>query len=222
MQKATIRYTIIILALGILSVLYAEDNATDMETNTGIEVAQEENRNSIAYKCNSVFESRKNELLDVLDRIDDEKQVLESLNSATKNILDRKSRSLDKKENFLLEKEKKVNVKLARLKALVKKNEKILKEIKDVLNNKITEAYSKMGASKAANILNEMDFEKAAGILFNLEPKSMSNILAKMEAASASEVTLIIKRGPPFKTDINTFAIKKPENIEKALQKDFE
>ena len=211
----------------LLSIIFISPLLLAQETNSTTTIqpmnrlSDEENKQSVGYRCNVVFENRKSELLSILDSIDDEKQSLETANQATKDILNRKSNSLNKKEDFLNEKEKKVNVKLARLQALVEKNQQILKQIKEVLSNKVTEAYAKMGASKAANILNAMDFEKAAGILFNLDPKAMSNILAKMEADKASEVTLIIKRGPPFKTDINKFAIKNPEGIEKALQDDF-
>ena len=201
------------LLMIISSLLWATEN------NGTIRLTDEDNKDSVGYRCNVVFENRKGELLTILDSIDEEKQKLETANQATKNILDRKANSLNKKEDFLTEKEKKVNVKLARLQALVEKNQQILKQIQEVLRNKVTEAYAKMGASKAANILNAMDFEKAAGILFNLDPKAMSNILAKMEAQKASEVTLIIKRGPPFKTDINKFAIKKSREYRKSFKR---
>jgi flagellar motility protein MotE (MotC chaperone) len=173
------------------------------------------------FKCNRVFESRKNELVELLDSINDKKQILESINNATKSVLERKAKSLAKRKINLDEKEKIVNTKIRRLQAAIKRNERILKEIKSILENRITKTYTKMGAAKAAAILDIMENDEAAGILFLLKPKVMSNVLSKMTPQKASVVTLLIKQGPPFKKDTTRYAIKKPDILEKAIKEDF-
>ena len=135
--------------------------------------------------------------------------------------MDRKSKSLDKRKIVLDKKEKIVITKLTRLNQAIEKNKQILKEIREAILNKIIEAYTKMSPAKAAAILASMESGESASILFLLKPKVMSNILAKMDAIKASNVTLLIKKGPPFKKDERTFAIKKPAGIEKAIEQDF-
>ena len=177
---------------------------------------------SITFKCNQVFENRKQELVQILDGIHDEKQVLESLNEASKSVLERKEIALAEKEKRLKEQEKIIDIKTARLNQLIAENQRILDEIKELIENKIRDTYSKMSPSKAAGILDTMEDAKAAGILFLLKPKDLSSILAKMTPTKASIATELIRQGPPFKADISSFAIKTPDGIEKAIEADFQ
>jgi flagellar motility protein MotE (MotC chaperone) len=60
-----------------------------------------------------------------------------------------------------------------------------------------------MKDKKAAAILDKMPRDKAATILFTLTPKKISKIMAKMNPVNASEVTLLLKAGPPFDQNIS-------------------
>ena len=81
---------------------------------------------------------------------------------------------------------------------LLKKNEEIVKELKAMTSDKVGEAYGKMKDQAAADVLSAMDRADAASIMYSLSPKKISAIMAKMEPAAASEITLLIKQGPPF------------------------
>ena len=176
---------------------------------------------SITFKCNQVFENRKQELVQILDNIHDEKQVLESLNEASRSVLERKEKALAEKEKRLEEQQKIIDIKTIRLNQLIVENQRILDEINELIENKIRDTYSKMSPSKAASILDTMEDSNAAEILFLLNPKVLSNVLAKMGPAKASIATKLIKDGPPFREDISSFAIKTPDGIEKAIKADF-
>ncbi|MBW6488464.1 MAG: PDP protein, partial [Sulfurimonas sp.] len=79
-------------------------------------------------------------------------------------------------------------------KKLLKKNEEILKEIKEIKMDKMAQTFAKMKAASAANVLSEMDIEEAASILSSLKPATIGTILSKMDAQKASELTLILAK----------------------------
>jgi len=176
---------------------------------------------AISFKCNRIFESRKSELVELLDTIKDEKQAIKSVNEASRTILNKKSQSLDKRKNLLDKQEKILNVKLARLNRNIQTNNNILKQITNKLLTKLSTAFTKMSPAKAAGILDKMEDGEASSLLFLLKPKVMSNILSKMKPKKSASVTLLIKQGPPFRKNIKTYAIKKPNLIEKAIEEDF-
>jgi hypothetical protein len=95
-------YKIILIFIIIPIYSYAEIVNISKKTNT-------------TFKCNRVFESRKSELVELLDNINDKKQILESINDATKAVLDRKAKSLNKRKTSLDKKEKILNIKITRL-----------------------------------------------------------------------------------------------------------
>jgi len=152
--------------------------------------------------CNKVFEERKHELLAEIEKIDEKQQALESLQLATKKML-------DKKEAKLADKEADINASLVKIQQIKKnveemdkRNKKALDEIKVAKDDKITASFEKLGA-KAAPILEEMinsnELERATSILFNLKAKAIANVLKKMDPVKAGEMTVLLKKGPPFR-----------------------
>ncbi len=148
--------------------------------------------------CNKIFELRKKEIAKELERIDEQVQSLEALRSANEELL-------LKKETQLLKKEEEVKASLLKVEAIKKdtlalyeKNKKVLTDIKDAKDDKLSQTYLKMKDSKAAAILDNMKQSEAALILFNLSPKKISKIMAKMDPQNASTVTKLLSDGPPF------------------------
>ena len=152
--------------------------------------------------CNKIFDLRKHEITRELERIEEEKQSLEALKSANEALI-------LKKETQLLEKEEAVNTTLAQVSqikkdtlAVYEDNKKMLADIKEAKDDKLSKTYLKMKDAKAAAILDNMKQSEAALILFNLTPKKISKIMAKMDPLNASGITNILVDGPPF--DVNS------------------
>lgn len=146
------------------------------------------------FECTEIFKERKSELLVELERIDEQKQALSALKTATEELL-------KKKEDNLALKEEEVNAKLAEItkkenatKEMLAKNEAMLKELKSIKMNKIAQTFAKMKPASASNILSGMDKNEAAAILASLKPKTVGKILAKMDSKIASELTLILAK----------------------------
>ena len=78
-----------------------------------------------------------------------------------------------------------------------------------------------MPPGKAAAILQSMSHERSSGIMFSMTPIKIGEIFSKMTPLDASKISLIIKRGPPFKTNKKYFIIKKPESLIDSIEKDF-
>ncbi len=151
--------------------------------------------------CNKIFELRKQEIVKELERIDEQAQSLEALKNANEELL-------FKKETKLLKKEEEVKAELLKVQktkedtlALFEKNKKVLADIKDAKNDKVSQTYLKMKEGKAAAILDNMEQSEAALILFNLTPKKISKIMAKMDPQNASLITKLLSDGPPFENN---------------------
>ncbi|RAX57495.1 PDP protein [Helicobacter monodelphidis] len=148
--------------------------------------------------CTIIFEQRKAEILKGIEKIDEQQQALQALQSATQAVLDQKQQALNEQEREVNATMEATNLKEEKIKKLIAENEEILKAIKKAKDNKIAETYTNMKDSKAAPILEGLPNSQAATILFNLEPKVMSKVLAKMTPARAAELTRILQKGPPF------------------------
>ena len=151
--------------------------------------------------CNQIFESRKSELLQDIEKIDEARQSFEALTAATNALF-------DKQKDHIKEENKKLEIKKTQLKAkkkqieeLIAKNQKLLDIIKGAKDDKISETYSKMKDSAAASVFEDLSAEQASSILFTLPAKKLSKILAKMDPKKASSITLRLKKGPPFDID---------------------
>lgn len=148
--------------------------------------------------CNKIFELRKHEIARDLERIEEQKQSLEALKNANEELI-------LKKETQLLKREEEVKVALelvekTKKEALVifEDNKKMLADIKEAKDDKLSKTYLKMKDAKAAAILDNMKDYEAALILFNLTPKKISKIMAKMDPINASVITKLLSDGPPF------------------------
>jgi len=146
------------------------------------------------FDCTEIFKERKSELLVELERIDEQKQALSALKVATEDLLKKKKVSLEQKEEVVDEKLIKITQKERSIKAMLAKNEEILKNISDIKMSKIAQTFAKMKAGSAANILSDMDLKEAASILQSLKPKTVGQILTKMDAKKASKLTLLLSK----------------------------
>ncbi|QCD51911.1 MotE family protein [Campylobacter sp. RM16192] len=168
----------------------------------------------VPVDCVSIFEARKSELVKEIERIDEEKQGLEAFRASSEAIFRERSAQLSKKESDINATLAKIDEQKARIENLVKRNDEILSQIKTMTTDKVGEAYGKMKDQAAADVLSAMDRISAASIMYALAPKKISSIMAKMEPAVASEITLLIKQGPPFGKEDKDRQIDSPAKIE--------
>jgi len=146
------------------------------------------------FECGEIFKERKSELLVELERIDEQKQALEALKTATEELLKKKETSLNQKEEVVDRKLAEITKKEKSVKEMLKKNEEVLKQLKDTKMNKISQTFAKMKPASAAQILSDMDSLDAVGILNWLKPKTVGKILAKMNTKKASELTVLLSK----------------------------
>lgn len=148
--------------------------------------------------CTKVFEERKVELLKEIEKIDEARQSFEALRAASNALFDKRDSALKTEQSKVDAVLAQISDKEKSIEALIKKNEELLASINDVKNNKISETYNKMKEGAAAAILEAMKRPEAANILFTLPPKKVSKIMAKMAPQAASDVTVLLTKGPPF------------------------
>ncbi len=151
------------------------------------------------YECNQIFNQRKAELTNKIEKIDEDRQAYQALRAATNALFDKKKEMLAQQEKDVNATLEKTRQKEENIKQMLLKNQKLLKAIKEAKDDKITETYSKMKDSAAAQILSAMSEGEASKILFNLQPKKISKIIAKMSPDKASKIIGILLKGPPFK-----------------------
>lgn len=151
--------------------------------------------------CNIIFEQRKAEIIQEIERIDEQQQALQALQSATQNILDQKEADLKKREIALKDAQKEMEEREAKIARLLKRNEEVLKQIRGATQSKVGETYAGMKDSKSAAILETLPESEAAGILFALDTKVMSKILSKMTPQKAATLTQLLQKGPPFEEE---------------------
>ncbi|TKI68779.1 PDP protein [Sulfurimonas crateris] len=144
------------------------------------------------FECTEIFKARKSELLVELERIDEQKQALSALKTATEELLVKREAKVSQDEEAVERKLLEISSKENSIKKMLKKNEEILKEIKNLKMDKMSETFAKMKAASAAGVLSEMSPQDAAAILSSLKPKTVGTILSKMDAKKASELTLIL------------------------------
>lgn len=190
-----------------------------------------ENTSKQLLQCNAIFDARKGELKEQIRELDEKTQSLQALQNATQNLLDKREAKLKERENALSIKLKEIEDKEAKeeaqnkqrqddIKALIAKNEDILKQIDDAKNNKLAQTYAKMRDSKAAPIIENLPQDEAASILFALSAQDMGKILSKMDPKKAAELTEVLKKGPPFEKQKTQVVQKKtPEKKEEQEQK---
>jgi len=146
------------------------------------------------FDCTEIFKERKSELLVELERIDEQKQALNALKTATEELLKKKEVKITQKEEVVEKNLATITQKEESIKTMLSKNEAILKEIKEIKINKIAQTFSKMKAASSANILSDMQAQKAVEIMQSLKPKVVGQILTKMDAKKASELTILLSK----------------------------
>lgn len=146
------------------------------------------------FECTEIFKERKNELLVELERIDEQKQALNSLKTATEELLKQKESKLSQQEETVDAKLLDITNKEANIKKMMVRNEAALKELKTTKMSKIAQTFSKMKPAAASNILSDMDAIEASTILSSLKPKVVGKILTKMDAKKASELTQLLSK----------------------------
>ena len=149
--------------------------------------------------CNKIFEERKSELIREIDKIDERQQAFEALKSATNSLLEQKEKMIEQKQQEVNATLQQISKKEKNIEDLIKKNRKLLANIKEAKDDKIAQMYVKMKDGPAAAILENMDPSDACNILFNLQAKKMASIMAKMDPIKASKITKLLQLGPPFK-----------------------
>ncbi|WP_294890920.1 PDP protein [Sulfurimonas sp. RIFCSPLOWO2_12_36_12] len=146
------------------------------------------------FECTEIFKARKSELLVELERIDEQKQSLSALKTATEELLVKREAKASQDEAAVKAKLGEISSKEESIKKILQKNEEILKEIKAIKMSKTAETFAKMKAANAADVLSKMESQDAATILSSLKPKTVGTILSKMDAKKASELTLILAK----------------------------
>lgn len=146
------------------------------------------------FDCTEIFKERKSELLVELERIDEQRQALSALKTATEELLKKKEVKITQQEEMVDENLALITQKEESIKTMLAKNESVLKEIKKIKMNKMAQTFAKMKAASAANILSEMQDEKAMLILQSLKPKIVGQILTKMDSKKASELTVLLSK----------------------------
>ncbi|WP_418640750.1 MotE family protein [Sulfurimonas sp. ST-27] len=146
------------------------------------------------FECTQIFNERKNELLVELERIDEQKQALNALKTATEELLKQKEAKLSLKEEEVNAKLEQISEKEKKIKAMLEQDAQILKELKSTKMNKISQTFAKMKAGAAANVLSDMDEIEAVAILQSLKPKVVGKILTKMDPKKASKLTQLLAK----------------------------
>ncbi|MEA1982242.1 MAG: PDP protein [Campylobacterota bacterium] len=146
------------------------------------------------FECTEIFKERKNELLVELERIDEQKQALGALKTATEELLKQKESKLLLQEESVEAKLAEITEKEERVKSILLRNEAVLKEIKSTKMSNIAQTFSKMKPAAASNILSDMSAQDATAILQSLKPKVVGKILTKMDAKKASELTKLLSK----------------------------
>ena len=144
------------------------------------------------FECTEIFQERKSELLIELERIDEQKQALDSLKIATEALLKEKEAKITLEEDGLNQKLSEISKKEASITKMLTQNEKVLKELKSIKMNKVAQSFAKMKAAATAEILSNMDKDKAVKILQSLKPKTVGQILTKMDAKKAAQLTILL------------------------------
>lgn len=149
-------------------------------------------------QCSAIFEERKAELQNELNKIAEQKKMMNILYDEQKKANDGRMEQLKVQEARVQALIDEAKVREGEIKNLIKQNEDLLAQIDEKKNTKITQTYAKMKDSKAGAIIEAMPLAQGAEILFAMDAKSVGKILAKMEAQKAAQLTELLKKGPPF------------------------
>ncbi len=148
------------------------------------------------FDCTKIFEERKGELLVELERLDEQRQALDALKTATDELLNKKQVMLEEKENEVTAKLADVKQREEKIETMLAENKKILEDLKNTKMDSVSQTYAKMKAGAAAQILSDMSILESSKILTSLKPKTVGKILSKMDPKKASKITLELTKSP--------------------------
>ena len=148
--------------------------------------------------CTKVFEERKGELLREVEKIDEARQSFEALQAATNALFEKQKNALKEREDALTKTKQDVEAKEKQIASMLAENQKLLDQVQAKKNDKMDETYIKMKDAAAAAIVEKLPAYEGAAIMFGLPAKKMSQIMAKMDPKIASDITLLLRKGPPF------------------------
>ncbi len=148
------------------------------------------------FECTKIFEERKGELLVELERLDEQRQALDALKTATDELLNKKEVRLQKQQSDVDMKLAEAKEREENIQKMLDENKKVLNDLKNAKMNSISQTYAKMKAGAAAQILNDMNVSEASKILASLKPKTVGKILSKMDPKKASDITLELTKTP--------------------------
>ncbi len=146
-------------------------------------------KNDKLFECNEIFQERKSELLVELERIDEQKQALSALKTATEELLRKKAQKLQKQEQEVDAKLDKLKKEQENLAQMIKQKQELLASLKSTKMDRVAQTFAKMKPGSSANILSNMQVSDAVKILQSLQPKVVGKILAKMDPQKASQIT---------------------------------
>ncbi|CAD7286276.1 MotE family protein [Campylobacter suis] len=152
----------------------------------------------VPVDCVQIFEARKAEIQKEVELIDEQRQALEAFRASTRTLYEENLAKLAKKEAEINATMKQVEQKRKEIDTQIASNQKILDELKSGTSGKVTLSYAKMKDQAAADTLSAMSRAEATSIIATLDPKKISTIMAKMTPAVASEITVMLQKGPPF------------------------
>ena len=139
--------------------------------------------------CYEIFEQKKADLEEQAEKLLEEKEAFESFKNTYMVLIKKKEERLKKKELELNATLQAIEKRKKEIEELVKKNQKILEEIKNAKLDKVTQSYAKMRPKNAANVLSNMEVEEALEIIQKLQPKVVAKIFAKMDPKKAAILT---------------------------------
>ncbi|MBE0491213.1 MAG: PDP protein [Sulfurospirillum sp.] len=148
--------------------------------------------------CTKVFEERKSELLQEIEKIDESRQSFEALKAATNALFEKQQQSLEEQKKDINTSLEQITQKEEAIKKMLEENKQLLATIDGKKDDKLTKTYEKMKDASAAAIFEALPQNEAAAILFLLPAKKVSSIMTKMDAQIASKLTQLLKIGPPF------------------------
>ena len=108
----------------------------------------------VPVDCTQIFEARKDEILKEIERLDEQRQALESFRASTNAAYEQGLDKLAKKEADVNATMRQIEAKRQEVAELLAQNEKILKELKTMTTDKVSASYAKMKDQAAADVLS--------------------------------------------------------------------
>lgn len=186
----------------------AEENAPEQTTPTSEPAPNASAENPAAGRKDAAKTEVAGPVLDPATRkTKAERAILEGLANRRKE-LDKRARELELRENLLKAAQKRVEAKIAELKAIESRIEGELKKRDDGRKaeyQRLVQMYSNMKPKDAARIFDRLDMNVLTGLVRHMKPRVMSAILAAMKPAAAERLTLkIANSGQPVAPAVDT------------------